>query len=91
MLALQPPSIDDAVAILLEQSGNGRAGQRSASDAELESLVASVGNLPLAIDQAASYMKAYKSSVRDLLGIYKSENIVEVMMRHGKSLGTNSD
>ena len=90
MLALQPPSTDNAVAMLLEWNGNGRTSTENASDAELKSLVGSVGNLPLTIDQAASYMRTYNSSIKDLLRIYESKNIVEVITTHGKGLGVIS-
>ena len=53
-----------------------------ASNADLERLVRSVGNLPLAIDQAASYSKGYASSTKELLDLYESEEIIEVIGKH---------
>ena len=54
-----------------------------ASYTDLERLVRSVGNLPLAIDQAASYIKDYKSNMEELLNLYRSE---EIMGKHDKDL-----
>lgn len=62
----------------------GRASTEKASYADLERLVRSVGNLPLAIDQAASYIKSYESSPKELLNLYESEEIVEVTGKHDK-------
>jgi len=66
-VALQPPGIDDAVAMLAAGAELGGANTEKASYASLERLVRSVGNLPLAIDQAASYFKSYESSMKELL------------------------
>ncbi|KAL8816312.1 MAG: hypothetical protein Q9191_008353, partial [Dirinaria sp. TL-2023a] len=79
MLALQPPEIDDAVAMLAAGADIGGASPEEAGYADLERLVRSVGNLPLAIDQAASYIKGYGSSMKELLDLYKSEEVVDVL------------
>ncbi|KAL9035768.1 MAG: hypothetical protein Q9180_004677 [Flavoplaca navasiana] len=57
----------------------GAEGTEDASSADLERLVRSVGHLPLAIDQAASYLKGYESSTKELLDLYQSEEIMEVL------------
>lgn len=88
MIALQPPGNDDAVAMLAAGAGKGGGSTEEASNADLESLVRAVGNLPLAIDQAASYMKGYASSTKELLDLYKSEEIMEVIATHSINFGT---
>lgn len=54
LLALQPPEIDDAVAILSAAAELEQESMEEVGRADAERLVRSVGNLPLAIDQAAS-------------------------------------
>ena len=87
MLALQPPGIDDAVAMLVAGAEIGGGSTEEASYADLERLVRSVGNLPLAVDQAASYIKGYESSTKELLDLYRSEEIMEVIGKHGTDSG----
>jgi hypothetical protein len=82
MLALQPPGIDDAVAMLVAGAGLGGGRSEEASHADLKRLVRSVGNLPLAVDQAA-----YGSSMKELLDLYESEEIVEVIGKHSIDSG----
>ena len=86
-IALQPPGIDDAVAMFAAGAGMGGENTRGTSGADLERLIRSVGNLPLAIDQAASYMKGYGSSTKELLELYESEEVVEVIEKYDKDLG----
>lgn len=87
VLALQPPGIDDAVAMLAAGAEMGEESTEEASNVDLERLVKSVGNLPLAIDQAASYIKGYGSSTKELLNLNKSEEIIEVVGKHSKDSG----
>ena len=86
-IALHPPGPHDAVKMLAAGAGRGGEGTEDASYADLEPLVQSVGHLPLAIDQAASYLKESGSSTKELLDLYHSEEIMEVIRRHGKNLG----
>ena len=86
MIALQPPGIDDAVAMLAAGADIGEASREKASYADLKRLVRSVGNLPLAIDQAASYIKGYGSNMKEMLDLYKSDEVVEVIREQGKDL-----
>lgn len=86
-IALQPPGIDDAVAMFAAGAEMGEENTREASGADLERLVRSVGNLPLAIDQAASYMKGYGSSTVELLDLYQNEEVIEVIGNHGRDWG----
>ncbi|KAL8785151.1 MAG: hypothetical protein Q9195_008755 [Heterodermia aff. obscurata] len=78
-IALQPPGIDDAIAMFATEAGIGEENMRGASGADLERIVRSMDNLPLAIDQAASYMKGYGSSTKELLDLYQSEEAIEVL------------
>ena len=84
VLALQPPGTNDAVTMLAAGAEMGGESTAEASYADFERLVRSVGNLPLAIDQAASYIKGYGSSTKELLDLYQSEEIMEVMETHDK-------
>lgn len=77
-LALQSPGIDDAIAIFSAGTKLNREGREEASRADAERLVRSVGNLPLAIDQAASYMRESGSSAQEVLDVYKSNEASEV-------------
>ncbi|KAI4247881.1 MAG: hypothetical protein L6R42_009493 [Xanthoria sp. 1 TBL-2021] len=78
-IALQPPGLHDAVTMLAAGAEMGGEGTEEASYADLERLVRSVGHLPLAIDQAASYLKGYESSTKELLDLYQSEEVLEVL------------
>ena len=89
-LALQPPGIQDAVAMLSARAVSEGHGTRDVSDADAEQVVCSVGALPLAIDQAASYLRDTGSSAKEILEIYKTED----KFRVGKgceSLGVKAD
>ena len=70
MLALQPSEISDAVTMLTAGAEMSEESTAEASYADLECLIQSVGNLLLAINKAASYIKGYKSSMKELLMIY---------------------
>lgn len=59
-------------------AGIKRESGGAASYADAEQVVRSVDNLSLIIDQAASYIRNTRSSVNELLDIYKSEETVEV-------------
>ena len=77
-LALQPPGIDDAMTMLSAGAKLEQEGRKEASCVGLERLVRSVGSLPLAIDQAASYMRDTGSNPQEVLDVYESEEVVEV-------------
>lgn len=86
-IALQSPGIDDAIAMFAAEAEIDGENTRGASGANLARLVQSVGNLPLAIDQATSYMKGYGSSTVKLLDLYQSEEVIEVIGNYDKDLG----
>ena len=77
-IALQPPSIEDAITLLFADANREREYQDQDILVDVKSLVGSVGSLPLAINQAASYMRESGSSAKDLLDIYKNEEVDEV-------------
>ena len=56
-LALQTPGIGDAITMLSAGAQQEREGRDGSSGTDTKRLVQSVGHLPLAIDQAASYMR----------------------------------
>lgn len=77
-MALQSPEIDDAITILLDGARLEREGREESSRADAKRLVRSVGNLLLAIDQAASYMRENGASPQEVLDIYASDEDSEV-------------
>ncbi|KAL8666768.1 MAG: hypothetical protein Q9202_001306 [Teloschistes flavicans] len=79
MITLQPPGTKDAVAMLAAGAEIDGGRIERAEYTDLERLVHGVGNLPLAIDQAASYLKGYESSAKNLLDLYQSEEVMEVI------------
>ena len=56
-LALQSLGLDDAIAMLLAGALLEQEGREGTRDMTIERLVRSVGSLPLAIDQAASFIR----------------------------------
>ena len=91
MLALQSSEIGDVVAMLAVRTDIDEASREKASYADLERLVRSVRNLSLTIDQAASYIKSYESSMKELLDLYESEEVVNVIRKHDKDCEVNVD
>ena len=86
-LALQSPGIDDAIAILLAGAKGEQESIEEINRTDAELLVRWIGNLQLAIDLAASYMRNNGSSAQEVLDIYKSDELSEVRRRNGKYLG----
>ena len=66
------------VAMLLAGAEEERENTEEASYGDAERLVKFVGNLPLAIDHAASYIRDFRRSAKEMLDIYKSEDVMEV-------------
>lgn len=52
-----------------------------------ERLLRSVGNLPLAIDQVASYIRNTGSSSGETFNIYGSEEAIEVIRKNCEDFG----
>ena len=89
-MVLQPPEIGDAVAMFSAGAKLQQNGREGASHADAERLVQSVGNLPLAIDQAASYRRETGSKPQEVLGIYKSDEVLEVSKGNSIYAGVRS-
>lgn len=83
-LALQPPKIGDAAAMLSTGANLEREGREEASHADTERLVRSVENLPLAIDQAAFYMRETGSSPQEVLDVSTNDEALELSEENGK-------
>jgi hypothetical protein len=72
VLELKLPEVREAVHLLLTESG---IDVNSANTREAEEVVEHVGRLPLAVSNAASFMKQAHKSLGDLLLLFKSEPI----------------
>ena len=72
-IGLGVPSVEDAVALLLRTAGMDQERLGQAGLQEARNVVKSIGLLPLAVDQAASFMKESNYSTSDVLDIYKNE------------------
>lgn len=83
-LALQAPGIDDAVAMLSVIAKLEREGKEAANHTDAERLVRSVGSLPLAVDQAASYMRETGCSYQEVLDVYKGDEVLEVRKENSR-------
>jgi hypothetical protein len=74
ILALKQPSTDDATTLFLKSTG-----KQSREDLSLfeyaTNIVKSVGCLPLAIDQASSFMNESGFSAPELLDVYRSDQV----------------
>ncbi|KAI9854314.1 MAG: hypothetical protein M1824_000407 [Vezdaea acicularis] len=78
VLELQTPSVDDAAKLLLDHSEIDESKVPSALT-KARRLVESVGCLPLAIGQAASFMKQSHKTLDDLLVLYRDEHKFQVL------------
>ena len=74
-IELQPPDLHDATRMLLRSGG---FGEDPSYLLKAHEVVNSVGRLPLAVDQAASFMRQTDCSIDDLLAIYSSEQKSQV-------------
>ena len=83
-LALQPLKLGDAIAMLVAGANKERENGQEVSHTDAEHLVRLVGNLPLAIDQAASFMRETGSGLREVLDMYKSDEVSEVIETRDK-------
>lgn len=86
-MALQSPGIDDAIAMLSAGAKLEREDLKEVNYTNLERLVRSVGNLPLAIDQAASYMRETGCSSQEVLDGYKGDEVLEVRKENSRCSG----
>ena len=72
-IGLRAPDIDDAVTLLLRAARFREESQETTEFLEAKQLVKSIGCLPLAVDQAASFIRESGNSINEVLKIYKSE------------------
>ena len=74
-MELRAPPLPDAVRMLLYSAG---FDEESSDFAKAQEVVNSVGRLPVAVDQAASFMKQTHKNLDDLLSLYAGEHKSEV-------------
>jgi len=74
-MELRTPPLPDAVRMLLYSAG---FDEESSDFAKAQEVVNSVGRLPVAVDQAASFMKQTHKNLDDLLSLYAGEHKSEV-------------
>ena len=79
-LKLQAPRSEDAACILLGYVGLNAATIHSDDLNKATELVNSIGRLPLAVDQVASFMKQSHKTIDDILELYRSDQKVEVSL-----------
>ena len=72
-LGLQAPGIEDAARLFLDNVGMNAATMDSDVMLGAKELVKSVGRLPLAVDQAASFMKQNHQTIDHVLELYRSD------------------
>jgi hypothetical protein len=77
-LKLEAPGLRDSANLLLEDAGIDEGSVTPSLLSHAETLVQCVGRLPLAVVQAASFMKETQTSFDDMLELYKSEQKIEV-------------
>lgn len=77
-VALGMPGIESATSLLLCRAGIDQAKLGQGAFKEAEELVKSVGCLPLAVDQAGSFIKESDYSVHDALNIYQTKDVETV-------------
>jgi hypothetical protein len=74
ILEIRPLSVTDAVTLLQREAHISDSGKVA------EGVVKSVGCLPLAIAQAASFMMASHTNLQDVLSLYRSNHKYEVCL-----------
>ena len=77
-IALHAPGDDDAVRLFLSAAGIEREGLDTEELEKAKDIVKTVGCLPLAVDQAASFAKESGHGIGGTSDIYKSKQVEEV-------------
>ena len=75
---LQPPDTEEAAKLLYRAAGLDIQHSTEPISTEAKELVNTVGRLPLAVGQAASFMKQAHYSIGGLLTLYKGKHRLEV-------------
>ncbi|KAI9817428.1 MAG: hypothetical protein M1827_001037 [Pycnora praestabilis] len=78
-IEMRPPPVHDAVEMLLRRAQITLKVPEAMDRDRAEKIVASVGRLPLAIDQAASFMRTGHKNLTQTLGIYSSNEKSEAL------------
>ncbi|KZP10457.1 TPR-like protein [Athelia psychrophila] len=76
IIELRPPSLADAAALLIGEAG---ISAESPSYKRAEDVVKCVGCLPLAIAQAGTFARLAKNTLDDLLGLYQSDEMYQII------------
>ncbi|KAA6409811.1 MAG: hypothetical protein FRX48_06423 [Lasallia pustulata] len=76
---LQAPGSEDAACILLGYVGLDAGTIHSDDLNKATELVNSIGRLPLAVDQVASFMKQSHKTIDNILELYRSDQKVEII------------
>lgn len=77
-LSLQPLKIVDAVALLSASASSDEERKEYDSDANAERIARFVGKLPLALEQAGSFMKESGCSPQEVMNSYRSDEAEDV-------------
>jgi hypothetical protein len=85
ILGLQVMELRDTANLLFADAGIDAGIATSALFSQAEDLVKQVGLLPLAVVQAASFMKQTRTTLDDMLELYKRERKVEVNSIYSQS------
>jgi len=78
ILKLQTLDVDDTTSLLFDDAGIGSETITPPLLHDAKQLVECVGRLPLAVVQAASYMKQTHTTLNEMLKLYNSEEKIEV-------------
>jgi hypothetical protein len=82
ILELQVPGVNDSTALLLRTAGVEVTTETSSSSQITEDLVKCVGCLPLAVAQAASFMKEARKTPGEMLTLYNSAEKLKVSVEY---------
>jgi NB-ARC domain len=78
ILELEPPNPDEAATFLCRAAGIGGGEVNATLRAQAEALVNTMGRLPLAVENVASFMRQAKYSIDDFSNLYKSQHKMKV-------------
>ena len=79
MLHLEVPNLVDARGLLLAELEAPNEEDTASQVAKAETLVKSVGCLPLAINQVASFVKQHSKNLDYILSLYQSQRQMDIM------------
>ncbi|MCJ1339168.1 hypothetical protein MMC09_004457 [Bachmanniomyces sp. S44760] len=88
IIALEAPNEIDAITILLTEMGIDYKTASREDHVRARELTSSVGRLPIAIDQAASFVNQYQKDLDYLLSLYKKDDRKMQMLSWENRLST---